>query len=462
MPISRRAILTGMTSLAATSIVQQSYQNPVNAFASDSVIPNTVRRSSAPSDLRIVDMRYIVLKDVPHVSTIIRIDTNQGISGWGEVRDGASPAYAMILKSRILGENPCDVDRLFRKIKQFGGHGRQGGGVSAVEMALWDLAGKAYGVPIYQLIGGKFRDKIRIYADTRETEAVDTGNSLSGKEAGQLLRERIARGITWLKCDMGIGLLRKISGTLSQPFLPDQSPSQFTPHPFNGIEVTPKGIDLLVQYLADIRDAIGMEIPLAIDHLGPISVNSAIRIAKALEPFSLAWIEDPVPWQYPVQLREIMLASQVPVLTGEDVFLTDGFRPLIEDHVVDMIHPDLATAGGILETKKIGDLAWEQGMPMVLHCAGSIFHFMASVHCAAATENFLCLEHHGLDISWWDSLGIGPPKSLVQQGFIDVPTAPGLGVDLNEEVAKEHLARPGFFLPTKEWDTEKAWDRTWS
>ncbi len=87
---------------------------------------------------------------------------------------------------------------------------------------------------------------------------------------------------------------------------------------------------------------------------------------------------------------------------------------------------------------------------------------MASVHCAAATENFLCLEHHGLDIPWWDSLGIGPPKPLMQQGFIDVPTAPGLGVDLNEEVAKEHLARPGFFLPTKEWDTEKAWDRTWS
>lgn len=102
----------------------------------------------------------------PMTCPLIRIDTSQGIYGLGEVRDGASKNYALVLKSRLLGENPCNVDKIFRKIKQFGGHARQGGGVCGVEMALWDLAGKAYGVPVYQMPGGKFRDRIRLYADT--------------------------------------------------------------------------------------------------------------------------------------------------------------------------------------------------------------------------------------------------------------------------------------------------------
>ena len=105
----------------------------------------------------------------PMTCPLIRIDTNQGIYGLGEVRDGASKTYALMLKSRLLGENPCNVDKIFRKIKQFGFHGRQGGGVCGVEMALWDLAGKAYEVPVYQMLGGKFRDRIRCYADTTES-----------------------------------------------------------------------------------------------------------------------------------------------------------------------------------------------------------------------------------------------------------------------------------------------------
>ena len=129
-------------------------------------LPQNTNTNSKPSDLKITDVRIAVLRGVPMTSPIIRIDTNQGIYGLGEVRDGASKNYALELKSRILGENPCNVDRLFRKIKQFGGQARQGGGVSGIEVALWDLAGKAYNVPIYQMLGGKFRDKIRIYCDT--------------------------------------------------------------------------------------------------------------------------------------------------------------------------------------------------------------------------------------------------------------------------------------------------------
>ena len=125
-----------------------------------------VSRYSAPSDLKITDMRIAWADNVP----IIKIYTNQDIYGLGEVRDGGSPTYALFLKSRMLGKNPCSVEQIFKNLKQFGGHGRQGGGVSGIEIALWDLAGKAYGVPVYQLLGGKYRDKIRMYADTPSSE----------------------------------------------------------------------------------------------------------------------------------------------------------------------------------------------------------------------------------------------------------------------------------------------------
>ena len=116
---------------------------------------------SEPSGLKITDLRVVPMLGAMR-SHVIRLDTNQGIHGYGEIRDGASPTYALMLKSRVLGENPCHVDKIFRKIKQFGGHGRQAGGVVAVEMACWDLAGKAWGVPCWQMLGGKFRDRIRV------------------------------------------------------------------------------------------------------------------------------------------------------------------------------------------------------------------------------------------------------------------------------------------------------------
>ena len=144
-------------------------------------------------------MRVLTIARAPMTCPIIRIDTNQGIYGLGEVRDGASKNYALMLKSRLLNENPCNVDKIFRKIKQFGGHARQGGGVCGVEMALWDLAGKAYNVPVYQMLGGKFRDRIRCYADTTESH--------DPKIYGQRLKARKDEGFTWLKMDLGIDLV---------------------------------------------------------------------------------------------------------------------------------------------------------------------------------------------------------------------------------------------------------------
>src|SRR3954463_10720288 len=139
-----------------------------------------VNTNSRPSQLRITDMRVAEIVGAPFTSALLKIYTNQGIVGPGQVRDRASATYALMLKSRLLGENPCNIDRLSRRIKQFGGHGRQGGGVSAVEIALWDLAGKAYGVPIYQMLGGKFRDKVRMYCDTdaEQPSGTETGRRL--------------------------------------------------------------------------------------------------------------------------------------------------------------------------------------------------------------------------------------------------------------------------------------------
>ena len=164
---------------------------------------------SSPSDLRITDMRVVNLSGVPMRSTLIRLDTNQGIYGLGEVRDGASHIYALQLKRQLLGENPCNVDKLFRKIKQFGWHARQSGGVCGVEMALMDLAGKAYGVPCYQLAGGKFRDQIRIYCDTHTTP--------DPEDMGNRLKARMEQGFTFLKMDIGVRLLKDIPGTVSSP-----------------------------------------------------------------------------------------------------------------------------------------------------------------------------------------------------------------------------------------------------
>ena len=166
---------------------------------------------SNPSELRITDMRFCNVTGLPMHCILMKIYTNQGLVGYGEVRDGASKLYAQQLKRLLIGENPCDVDRLFRRIKQFGGPARQAGGVSAVEVALWDLAGKAIGQPVYKLLGGKFRDQIRIYCDT------DVDGKHTGTDMGNALKKRMEMGYTFLKMDLGLGILSGISGAISAP-----------------------------------------------------------------------------------------------------------------------------------------------------------------------------------------------------------------------------------------------------
>ena len=427
-------------------------------------ITQKVKRDSKPSELKITDMRLCTLVGVPFTSPIIRIDTNQGLVGWGEVRDGASPKYALMLKSRLLGENPCNVEKLFKKIKPFGNHGRAAGGVCGVEMALWDLACKAYNVPAYQLLGGKYRDEIRLYADTPEVN--------DPKEfAKKMKAERIDKGYTFLKMDFGIQLLADVPGALVGANVWKLRNSQtnktvgnygMTKHPFTRIQITDKGLDIMANYVGQVREAIGYDVPLSADHFGHFDVNTAIRLGKAVEKYQLAWLEDMVPWQFTEQWKQISDAIETPTLTGEDIYLKEEFMKLIDAKAVDMVHPDLASSGGLLETKKIGDYAEQNGIAMAMHFAGSPISMMANIHCAAATENFVALEHHGVDVPFWEDLVTGM-KPIVQNGFVKVPEKPGLGVELNEEVAKQHLKKDStYFIPTPEWNNSESWDRDWS
>jgi L-alanine-DL-glutamate epimerase-like enolase superfamily enzyme len=413
-----------------------------------------INTRSHPSRLEITDLRTATVVDAPMKCTLIRLDTNQGIYGLGEVRDWASKRYALMLKPRLLGENPCNVEKLFRRIKQFGSHGRQGGGVSAVEMALLDLVGKVYGVPVFQLLGGKYRETVRCYCDT--TTAAD------GEEMGRKLKERIRRGFTFLKMDLGIQLLRDAPDALSYPTgaLDDAT----TMHPFTGIRITDKGIRRLSEYAEAARECIGYAMPLAVDHIGHIGLEDGIRFAQAMERFSFAWIEDLLPWQYPEQYVRLSKATATPLATGEDIFGAEGFEPLLRSRAISVCHPDPATAGGIMETKKIGDLAQASGVSMALHMAGTPVACMAAVHAAAATENFLVLENHSVDVPWWDDLVAGLPSPIIQDGFIAVPSSPGLGLDLVEDTIRRHLdpEDPGYFEPTSEWDRPDSWDRLWS
>lgn len=418
-------------------------------------IEDHVKTASRPTDLRITDMRIANLVGLPMDLSLIRIDTNQGISGYGEVRDWASKTYALMLKSRIMGENPCNVDKIFRKIKQFGHHARQAGGVCGIEMALMDLAGKAYGVPAYQLAGGKFRDKVLCYCDTPTTK--------DPVEMGERLKKRMDRGFKFLKMDVGIDLVADIPGALSAP--PDMLDSMHIMHPFTGIQLTKKGVDLLVEYVGTVRTIIGDEIPLAADHFGHLNLESCIKLGRALDQFTLAWYEDMIPWQFADQYLRLSHSVTTPICTGEDIYLKENFKPLIEKRAVAVIHPDLATSGGILETKRIGDYAQEYGVAMAMHMAGSPVAALASIHCAAATENFLVLENHSVDIGRWHDLCDGLPNPLIVDGYAQVPEGPGLGFgDINLECMREFLdpRDPLAFDPTDYWDNERSNDRLWS
>ena len=359
----------------------------------------TVNRNSSPSTLKITDMRACRLAanyDYP----LIKIYTNQDVYGLGEVRDAGVEGIALVLKAHLVGKNPLNIEGNLRMFRNFANHGRMGGGYSAVDMALHDIAGKVFNVPAYRLIGNKNHDKIRIYADT--TSHPDP------KVYAERMKKRKEMGLTFFKMDLQSDMLKDRPGALNE----------------RGV-CTEKGLGDLCEYIAAIRDVIGPGTPLAADHFGRLNINDSIRYAKAFEPYQLSWAEDLLQIgegnQYPYlnwkAYKTISDATITPVLTGEDIFgLQGGFQELI-DH------------------------------------AGSPIGAFSGYHCAATFgNNFLAMENHALDMPWWQDLVTGVPKPIIDKGYVTVPEKPGLGLELNDAVVKEHLRRPGYFEPTPMFD----------
>ncbi|HXW80176.1 MAG TPA: mandelate racemase/muconate lactonizing enzyme family protein [Acidimicrobiales bacterium] len=421
--------------------------------AVEEAIEGAIDSSSAAKDLRITDLRVAVVAsnyDYP----IIRLDTNQDIYGIGEVRDAGHKENVLQFKSMVLGKNPCNVDLIFRAIRWFGGPGREGGGVSGLELALWDLVGKVYGVPCWQFLGGKYRDRVRIYADTPAPKDDSPEGYVS------VVKQRQALGINFIKFDVRPSLFERREGGLYGRATEYEYPLARRPAPGSGpgARLSAKGIERVAEVVAGVRDAVGPNISLCIDHFGHgyLTVKEVIRLGHALEPFGLAWLEDPMPWWDIEAHKRVTDAIGVPIAAGEELYLLDGFRAAIETRAFDVLHPDLLTSGGMRETKAIADYGERFGLPTALHFAGSPIAFMANVHCAAAIPSFVALEHHALDLPFWRDLVTGLPEGYLNDGYVSVPDLPGLGVDLNYEAIEENLRTPGtLFLTTEEWGTPK-------
>ena len=397
-----------------------------------------VNRNSAPSDLKITDMRAVLVAsnyDYP----IIRIDTNQGIYGLGEVRDAGREGIALVLKPHIVGRNPLAIEPILDSLRGFINHHRMGGGYSAVDMALHDIAGKVYGVPAWRLVGSKYRDRIRIYCDTDE--------SPNPKIFADRMKRRQKQGFTYFKMDIGPRLIQNKPGAL-----------------IDNQVATEKGLEYMCEFIQAVRDAIGLNAPLGADHFGMLTLKDSIRYARAFEKYNLAWAEDmiqvghlgpgggaaPKNWR---AYKDLTQATSTPIATGESLFgLEEGFKDFIDNRAIDIIHPDPLTSGGIRETKRIADYASLHGIQTAIHFAGSPVGCMACVHMAATFKDMLSMENHAVDIPWWGDLVTGPSKPIVNQGYITVPDTPGLGVELNEEVVKEHIRKGGYFEPTPQYD----------
>jgi L-alanine-DL-glutamate epimerase-like enolase superfamily enzyme len=292
-------------------------------------------------------------------------------------------------------------------------------------------------VPVWRLIGSQYRNRIRCYCDTTE--------SSSPKIYAARMAARKKMGFTFFKMDIRPAMIRDRPGGLNT----------------RGV-ATAKGLEMYGEHIQAVRDTIGWDQPLAADHFGPLDVKDAIRHARFFEQYELAWAEDllqvgtlgsgdaPKNWRAYKQIKE---STTTPINTGESLFgLEEGFRPLIENNAVDLIHIDPLSSGAIRESKRISDFASMYGIQTAIHFAGSPVGCMASVHMISTLKDFVTMENHAVDIPWWGDLVTGVPKPIIQNGYIQVPDTPGIGVELNEEACRAHLRVPGYFEPSTQFD----------
>ena len=382
-------------------------------------IQETTSASRRPK-LKITDVQTTFVRAL-HV----RILTDQGLFGDGEGVDAVSGGAGIVAGFRfaLVGQDPLNVDALFERIRTTGIFaGAQAGqyvaALSAVEIALWDLAGKAVGLPIYQLLGGKMRDKVRVYCDSGT-------NNRNDPKAKEFISQITDLGFTATKIDIDdfwdTGRFDRVNWTASNA-----------------------DVDKMVDKVRFMRESLPAEIELAVDMHGRYDLGTAKRVARELEPFRLLWLEEPVPPENVDAMRDVRESCHVPICAGENLFLRHGFRELLEKRAVDIIMPDIQKCGGLLEARKIADMAHTYYVPMAPHCQASPIGTMASCHVLAAIPNALVLEWHwGHPAQRMEQWKVFVKEGeIIEKGFITVSDRPGIGLELDEEAVKK-MQRPG-------------------
>ena len=392
---------------------------PIAAALALPSLAAAVQESSSPyrrPKLRITDIRTAEVSVHGH-QTHVRVYTDQGLIGQGESTDAAVGTAALVRSFRhfLIGQDPLNVDALWERLRTSGIFaGAQGGqyvtALTAVEIALWDLAGKALGLPIYQLLGGKFRDRIRMYCDS------DMDDPL-GAEAGRKLQWIKSNGFTAMKIDI------------------DEARD---PARFDAVNWTASNgeIDRMVSWVRHIRESIPKEMDLAVDMHGRYDAPTGKRVAAAVEPYRLLWLEEPVPAEDIDAMADIRHSTKTPICCGENLYMRWGFRELLDKQAADIIMPDIQKVGGLSEARKVANLAQTYYIPFAPHCVVSPIGTMASAHVCASIPNFLVCEWHWINHLqlWKDFVKEG---EIISNGYVGVPDRPGIGVEMNEAAARK-------------------------
>ncbi|MEW2921381.1 mandelate racemase/muconate lactonizing enzyme family protein [Muricauda sp. ANG21] len=415
---SRRSFLSRTTLGISGALLATSY----NGLACS--IEKTPK-SSAPSDLKITAVKCGFIRN--EHSLFVKIYTNQDIVGHGQGVDGVYGTYHVVhhlAKNHLIGKNPLNINRLQEEMRRGGlFKGAQAGMyvcvMTALETALWDLVGKALGLPVYQLMGGKFRDKIRVYCDT-------AGSRLEPQEMGRRAKEDVDKyGFTAVKFDID----------------DRQDPNKLDLYNWS---VSIPELRRMEDQIAAVREAVGPNIDICVDCHGRFDEASGMKIAKALEPYNLMWLEEPVPAEVPESYARIRESTTTPICGGENWYLTYGFRHPFEIGAVDVIMPDLQKCGGLGEGLRIANLANTYNTPFAPHMVASYLGAISSAHVCAAVPNFLILEWqiYFHESEMFKEIVNFEGDFLTKDGYIPVPNKPGLGVEINEEAMRKY-ATPG-------------------
>lgn len=387
--------------------------------------------------MKITDLKVAVLGGSP----IVRICTDAGISGYGQVEAYKPYLKPVILfcKEHIVGEDPTNVERVMLKIRRQGAFKPYGSSISAIEMALWDIAGKAAGIPVYKLLGGKIRDRVRVYNGAVRFPKKDWSPE-SFKENMQKMKEA-PQGFTIIKESLAF------HGPMAESvpnFYYGEQHTAFR-YPNRGV-LTERGMNHLLRCVEAMKSVLGDEVGLALDCGPGWTVPDAIRFAQAVEPFNLMWLEDMITGDYtPYVLadhyREVTRATSTPTHTGEQIYLRHNFRELIETNAVRVVGPDPADVGGIAEIKWIAEYADLHGILMAPHGTGNGVLGLAALVQVAATmpQNYIAFEYPVGRQEWWYDIVDGLPDPIVKDGYIEVWDRPGMGLDIRPDAAKKYL-----------------------